>query len=696
MNGASDPAAVGQESVSSRLWTSGTSKREILLTWAALVATLIATVGAAAELLRRACAALEQHHPGAASGFLLLGTLTAFFVYGGIVYQLTRLGHFSRMSSHRPASRGALETLYDGEAPALAMLVPSYKEEPRVVMQALMSLALQDYPRKRVVLLIDDPPSQKAAEDLEALLAARALPGLLRQKLSEPAQRLQAARDEFTARRAQRKMNPRREAARLAGLYREAAAWCGREATQQGIRHHTDAFFVRYVLHPLRDDHLSRAEALQQAARRGGPAITEAEIAREYQRLSSLFTVEVSSFERKRYVNLSHEPNKAMNLNSYIGLMGGRFREEIRNGELRLVPIREDAEATLVVPDPTYVLTLDADSLLDPRYALTLVHLMEQPGNARLAVAQTPYSAIPGAPGTLERVAGATTDIQGMIHQGFTAYDATFWVGANALLRKTALEEIAVEDLERGFLVRRYIQDRTVIEDTESTVDLISRGWRLFNYQARLSYSATPPDFGALVIQRRRWANGGLIILPKLLRYLWHGGGGASEAFTRCHYLSSITAVNIGLLLLLCVPLFSDVESLWLPATAVPYFALYHRDLSLLGYRRGEVLRVYALNLLLIPVNLSGVMKSIQQALTRAKIPFARTPKVEGRTAVAPLYIFAEYAMLANWSIAAAMDFAGARWTHGAFTLVNSAFLAYAIAVFVGFRETAEDLVAAI
>ena len=35
----------------------------------------------------------------------------------------------------------------------------------------------------------------------------------------------------------------------------------------------------------------------------------------------------MTSFERKQYVSLSHEANKAMNLNSYIGLMGGRYRE---------------------------------------------------------------------------------------------------------------------------------------------------------------------------------------------------------------------------------------------------------------------------------------------------------------------------------------------------------------------------------
>ena len=69
-------------------------------------------------------------------------------------------------------------------------------------------------------------------------------------------------------------------------------------------------------------------------------------------------------------------------------------------------------------------------------HAARLIHQLDQPENQRVAVIQTPYSAIPGAPGVLERIAGATTDIQYIIHQGFTSYRATFWVGANALLRK--------------------------------------------------------------------------------------------------------------------------------------------------------------------------------------------------------------------------------------------------------------------
>lgn len=281
---------------------------------------------------------------------------------------------------------------------------------------------------------------------------------------------------------------------------------------------------------------------------------------------------------------------------------------------------------------------------------------MEQPDNRRIAVAQAPYSAIPGAPSTLERIAGATTDIQYIIHQGFTGFGATYWVGANALLRRCALDDIAVTEWERGFPVIRYIQDRTVIEDTESSVDLVQRGWQLHNYPERLSYSATPPDFGSLLIQRRRWANGGLIILPKLMRYLASGRARRGEGFMRFHYLASITAINFGLLLLLAVPFTGSIESPWLPLTAASYFLLYGRDLKLIGYRFSDLFRVYALNLLLIPVNIGGVLKSIQQAWTRQKIPFGRTPKIAGRTHAAPLYLIAVYVMLGSWVLGATFD----------------------------------------
>src|SRR4029453_18864767 len=84
----------------------------------------------------------------------------------------------------------------------------------------------------------------------------------------------------------------------------------------------------------------------------------------------------------------------------------------------------------LEIAESEYVLILDADSLLHPESTVRLAHRLEQPDHRQVAVIQTPYSAFPGAEGALERIAGATTDVQYQTHQGFTHYHATFWVGA--------------------------------------------------------------------------------------------------------------------------------------------------------------------------------------------------------------------------------------------------------------------------
>lgn len=667
--------------------------REIALTRFMICLTLIAWAFASWEMidiLRRRSEALAIFEQ---SLFILL---VQPLIYGNLVYQLTRLGALKRRAAHRAASREALEGVYEERAPALTTLIPSYKEEVSVIQRTLLSAALQDYPNRRVVLLIDDPPKPEDPTDRASLAAARQLPFMVQTLLEDAAAPFIEAYGQYSNRRLERQIDITDEGTRLVQLYHHAAAWFEKQAAGYPVRDHADALFVQKIFIDSAEAHRRRAESIGQAVSAG--ALSKQRIRREYRRLAALFQVEVTRFERKRYLNLSHESNKAMNLNSYIGLIGKSFRKIQREEGLYLEGV-PNAEAEWRVPDADYLITLDADSLLDTDYALRLIHLMRQPGNERIAVAQTPYSAIPGASGALERIAGATTDIQYLIHQGFTQYNATFWVGANALIRKSALEEIRVVDQERGFQIVRYVQDRTVIEDTESSVDLIERGWKLINYPERLAYSATPSDFGSLLIQRRRWANGGLIILPKLLRYMRRGPEWASklvEGFFRCHYLISIAAVNIGLLLLLALPFEKSIRSLWLPVTALPYFFLYGRDLAQIGYRWTDLFRVYALNLMLIPVNLGGVIKSLHQATTGRKIPFGRTPKITGRTAAPPLYIFLEYALLFYWLIGFARDVTYQRWTHAAFSILNAAFLAWAIFQFIGLTESKEDLLARI
>ena len=667
---------------------------ELDLTWLSILLTLFVTVMAMSQLFKVFIDNLEAQEWIVVATQPILWVIIFFYVYGSLVYQITRLGYLRRGIRHHPPPPDLLNYFLKGSAPELTILIPSYKEQERIVFNTLMSVALQTYPKRRVVLLVDDPPQPGSKKDLNSLEATRNLPTLVTNILQEPRCRLSAAMANSINRKNLHGYNPRRETAILASMYAETANWFKSLGKIKNKDDHADQLFVKTVLQWHHQQLQDQAKKLADSLEDPYLILHDQELISHYQRLISLFTVEVTSFERKRYENLSHEPNKAMNLNSYIGLVGKYFRER-NGGEKHYLEEVKLHDADFHIPDADYFITLDADSLITPDYALRLIHYMEQPENQKVAVAQTPYNSIPNAPTALERIAGATTDIQYIIHQGFTEYDATYWVGANALLRKKALLDIAVEDRERNYPIRRYIQDRTVIEDTESSLDLIARGWDLYNYPERLSFSATPPDFGSLIIQRRRWANGGLIILPKIRKLLDQKPLSISlisQFFMRVHYLVSITSVNVGLLLWLLLPSGDSIQTLWLPFTALPYYLLYTRDLRLLGYHRRDILSVYALNLLLIPVNLAGVFKSVEQLLTQKKIPFGRTPKVQNRTAAAPTFILVEYLLLAYWFFLGLFDLVSKRWLDGAFGVMNASFLFYAILRFIGLRESLQDL----
>ncbi len=659
---------------------------EINLTAGFLVFTLVAYTGVLYEQYQALTRLFELGSWSMFVTHILFLTMISFLVYGGVLYHLTRIGYFKRFSKSRNNIESERSLVVKKDAPRLTILVPSYKEETKVIMQTLLSAAFQIYPRRRVVLLIDDPPTPSASgNDFRLLTEARALPKRLTEYFGTHRKRFEELEAGYLSRTAGDNADQQQEMETLRGLWMEMERYFADKINTYDVENHVDELFVKLIYDKLQTIFSNKANR--------GDQLSLEQIGNEYRFMVVLFDVEISSFERKKYVNLSHASNKAMNLNSYIGLAGGFFREEETSEGTMLVKC-EEHEAQLVVPETEFFITLDADSLLVPEYSTRLINIMESPENSNIGIAQTPYSAIPGADNHIERIAGATTDIQYLIHQGFTHYNATYWVGANALIRVAALEDIKMVAMERGHEIKKFIQDKTVIEDTESSIDLADNKWRLYNHPERLAYSATPPDFGSLVIQRRRWANGGLLIAPKLIRYLFREFSFKTffEGFFRFHYLVSIAAVNIGLLLLMVLPFGREFNSVWLPLTSLTYYILYARDLNQNGYRISDVFRVYALNLLLIPVNLGGVFKSIEQALTGKHIPFSRTPKIKGRTAASPLYIIASYLLFLQF-------FAGGMYSiykgfaiPGCFSLLNSAFMFYAIFRFIGLKESVEDL----
>ncbi len=629
-----------------------------------------------------------------AAGYAVIVTLMLWSI---AAYLVARGGYLHRLSRRAFTPRAELEAYFAEHDPSVTILIPSYREEPRVILQTMMSAALQEIGHKRIVLLIDDPPNPSEQHDAELLATARQVPRDIAKILDGPRRRFEAG----LARTSDVDGEPSpEELVALSEDYAYAAQWHEQLAERWHRYDHTDDFFIEHVLR-VQSTSLGRVASALIEAVSSHQTMSWNRYRQLRQRLVSIFAAELSSFERKQFPALNHEPNKAMNLNSYLGLMGSSYvAHDTPEGRLLFRCAENDPAASVHAPRTDYVVTLDADSVLLPEYCLRIVHLMEQPEHARVGVAQTPYSSYPGAPSRVERLAGATTDLQYMLHIGMCHYDAAFWVGANAVLRMDA-----VDDLRRteghGQLVVRFLADRTPIEDTESTLDLTTRGWSIYNYPARLAYSCSPPDFGSLTIQRQRWSNGGLVILPKLATHLRARRQRdekvrSAEVLLRANYLASIAWTTAGLLILLVYPFTNTALLALVVAMSMPYFMVMSSDLHHLGYRRLDVFRVYGFNLIMLPVNASGALQSLQQLLTGSRTVFRRTPKVSSRTITPASFVVLAWLLVVASALAMGLNSHDHRYLAASFAGVNLLLAAMSVVSLIGLRHSVTDVMFAI
>jgi cellulose synthase (UDP-forming) len=644
---------------------------------------------------------LEQYLPGAGPERIFYNLIFAVFMFGSFTYQVSRLAFFWNVRSRVTSSRAGLEQFAvngPAAAPHVEIVVPSYKEESHVIWQTLMSAALVDYPNRNIVLLIDNPPKPSSAEDRDLLDRARGQISVIKNQLAPYADEFELAASSFRSTEPSEVMLDQ-AGEQAAALYDKAARFLDdiatdvREGKFGGEDDHTRQFFVERILLEPSEAHRQRADRLRTAT------LTHQEISNEFDRLAYMFRFNLSYFERKQFVNLSNVATKAANLNSYISLMGRNFRIAQTEAGSELI---EDAQlsaregsGSIAPVDAEYIVILDADSFLLPDYLTCMISALQSPGNERVAVMQTPYTSIPNTPNLIERAAGATTDIYYYVTEGMSFARAGSWIGAAAAIRKAALLEIVTYENERGYSVPIYIQDTTVIEDTGATIDLARRNWSVQNYPARLSYSATPPDFGALVVQRRRWSNGGLIILPSVIRYLSRlrpSPRNILEGLLRIHYMIMPACISISMLVMLIYPFDFRHVSSWVYVTLPPYLYLVCRDLAQTGYRRTDFFKAYTLFLILLPVVLSGVLNSIVQILFHDKASFGRTPKVAQRTA-APAFVHLSILGLFIWSIMVSYDdLTSDKELHAVFAVSNVLALGYGIVFLIGVRETVQDI----
>jgi hypothetical protein len=128
----------------------------------------------------------------------------------------------------------------------------------------------------------------------------------------------------------------------------------------------------------------------------------------------------------------------------------------------------------------------------------------------------------------------------------------------------------------------------------------------------------------------------------------------------------------------------------------VPYFLAMASDLHTCGYKRTDVLRIYGFNLVLLSVNLSGVLKSLSQALSGQKIPFARTPKVRNRTAAPAWSIVMPILVALLWGFLLWREVEHQNWLTAFFLALNCVLTVYAIITLIGVGPAVMDVLTAL
>lgn len=155
--------------------------------------------------------------------------------------------------------------------------------------------------------------------------------------------------------------------------------------------------------------------------------------------------------------------------------------------------------------------------------------------------------------------------------------------------------------------------------------------------------------------------------------------------------MASIAWATFGLIFLLAYPYDGRLLSPLVLLAALPYFLAMASDLKYCGYRYSDVFRIYGFNLIILPVNLAGVLKSLEQAVTGKKIPFARTPKVKDRTAASPLYVIAPLLIVGFSLFTVWRNILVQNWGNALFAGFNAFVATWAILDYIGIGNMIAD-----
>lgn len=150
------------------------------------------------------------------------------------------------------------------------------------------------------------------------------------------------------------------------------------------------------------------------------------------------------------------------------------------------------------------ILILDADHVPTADLLKRSIGLFQE--NEKIFLVQTPHFMINADPiernlNTFRRMPSENEMFYRSVQKGLDFWDASFFCGSAALLRRKALAET------EGF------STQTITEDAETAITLHSKGWKSAYLARPMVAGLAPETFSGMIVQRTRWAMGMVQIL---------------------------------------------------------------------------------------------------------------------------------------------------------------------------------------
>lgn len=175
--------------------------------------------------------------------------------------------------------------------------------------------------------------------------------------------------------------------------------------------------------------------------------------------------------------------------------LGAKYLTRARNEHAKA----GNLNAALAVTNGDLVAVFDADHAPTSDFLTETVGFFNR--EPKLFLVQTPHFFINPDPveynlNTFNRTASENDQFYGMVQRGLDKWNASFFCGSAAVLRRKALQE------SNGF------SGLSITEDCETALELHSRGWTSVYVEKPLVAGLQPDTYTSFIGQRSRWAQG--------------------------------------------------------------------------------------------------------------------------------------------------------------------------------------------